>query len=388
MMKKFDILVVGSGPAGSAAAYTAARAGLSVALIDKAAFPRDKLCGGGITGRCAAALSQVFGQAITADMFLTSQHVRLFSEGTLLADVRDAPPIHMTMRRDFDAALHARAKAAGAQVFAPARIADLDPQSGVVRLGDGQVLQGQLIIGADGANSVVARALYGKTERYRDIAFGLEVELPRETVDGDMVDLDFGAVAWGYGWVFPKRHSVTVGVCGTHDRNPDMRAVLDHYADQSPAMACALRSAKCKGAFLPTGWRLGVPGEGRVLLTGDAAGLVDPLTGEGIGWAIRSGQLAAQASIRALNAAAPGAAIRHYAAEIRYVQDEIRIAGWIATLAYARPLRPMFARAVRDNPGMARNALRLLAGQRDYQDFGFAFAGRMTQRMGRALLAR
>ncbi|SDW23649.1 geranylgeranyl reductase family protein [Roseicitreum antarcticum] len=388
MIKKFDILVVGSGPAGSAAAFTAASAGLSVALIDKAAFPRDKLCGGGITGRCASALSQVFGQEITPDLFLTSQRVRLFSQGALLADVRDAPPIHMTMRRDFDAVLHAQAKAAGAQVFAPARIADLDPATGVARLGDGQILQGQLIVGADGANSIVARALYGKAQRYRDVAFGLEVELPRDTVDGDMVDIDIGAVAWGYGWVFPKRGSVTVGVCGTHVRNPDMRAVLDRYANQGPAMVRALSSAQCKGAFLPTGWRLGAPGEGRVLLVGDAAGLVDPLTGEGIGWAIRSGELAAQASIRALGAGAPGAAIRHYAAEIRYVQDEIRIAGRIARLAYTRALRPIFARTVRDNPKMTRNALRLLAGQFDYQDFGLAFAGRITRRMGRAVLAR
>lgn len=388
MVTMFDVIVVGSGPAGSAAAYTAASAGLSVALIDKAAFPRDKLCGGGITGRCATALSDVFETSITPDLFLTSQHVRLFSNGQMLADVADAPPIHMTMRRDFDAVLHGMAHQAGAQVFAPARIVDIDVQSGAIRLTDGQALQAQLIIGADGANSVVARALYGKTRRYRDIAFGLEVELPRDTVSGDMVDLDLGAVAWGYGWVFPKHGSVTVGVCGTHASNPDMRATLDDYANQSPQMMQATQMAQCKGAFLPSGWRLGAPGDGRVLLVGDAAGLVDALTGEGIGWAIRSGQLAAQACIKALGQNAPGAAIRHYAAELRYVQAEIRIAGWIATLAYARPLRPMFARAVRDNPGMARSALRLLAGQYDYQDFGFAFAGRMTRRMGRALFAR
>lgn len=388
MVEKFDILVVGSGPAGSAAAHTAACAGLTVALIDKAAFPRDKLCGGGITGRCASALADVFGQSITPDLFLTSQHVRLFSNGELLADVADAPPIHMTMRRDFDAALHNMARQAGAAVFAPARITDIDVQAGSIRLADGRALQGQLIIGADGANSIVARALYGKAKRYRDIAFGLEVELPRETVADNKVDIDIGAVDWGYGWVFPKHGSVTVGVCGSHESNADMRATLDDYAAQSPEMVRESQTAPCKGAFLPTGWRLGAPGDGRVLLVGDAAGLVDALTGEGIGWAIRSGQLAAQSCVKALSRGAPGAAIRHYAAEIQYAQNEIRIAGWIASLAYARPLRPLFARALRDSPTMARSGLKLLSGQFDYQDFGFAFVRRMTRRMGRALVAR
>jgi len=121
-----DLLIIGSGPAGSAAATIAAQAGLRVALIDKSTFPRDKLCGGGITGRSARYLSEIFGAPTSDDLFLPSHQFRLTYAGRKIGGQEDAPTLYMTMRRAYDAMLHARARAAGAEVFAPVRITDID----------------------------------------------------------------------------------------------------------------------------------------------------------------------------------------------------------------------------------------------------------------------
>lgn len=104
---RFDLLVLGSGPAGSAAAITAARAGLSVALIDKAAFPRDKLCVGLITGRTVRYMDGIFGLPVLPNLFRPSTRFRLTYQGRVIGCDDDAPALQMTMRRDFDAELHA-----------------------------------------------------------------------------------------------------------------------------------------------------------------------------------------------------------------------------------------------------------------------------------------
>jgi menaquinone-9 beta-reductase len=386
---QFDLIILGAGPAGAAAAVTAAQAGLQVALVDKSAFPRDKLCGGGVSGRAAGFLRQIFAldPKERPGLFLTSRRVRLADRGRELALYEDAPPIHMTMRRDFDTALVEHAVAAGVTLFAPVRVVRIDPAAPALELADGRRLDAALLIGADGANSATARALYGRPFDPKRIGFALEVELPPGAGDGDRVEIDLAAASWGYGWVFPKLGSVTVGVGGVQARNPDMRAHLQRYMRESASLAAPApdpTQAKVKGAFLPFGAYRKVPGRGAVLLAGDAAGLVDPMTGEGIAWALESGRLAGAACAAAIVAKRPQDALGSYRHALRHVHGEMRAARRIRALVYARPLARLFNTALRRHPALGESYLRLFAGERDYADIGPRRMARLLWMMARA----
>ncbi|MCC5970770.1 MAG: geranylgeranyl reductase family protein [Pararhodobacter sp.] len=389
MAERFDLIVVGSGPAGSAAATVAARAGLRVALVDKSAFPRDKLCGGAVTGRCVQYLDTIFGQQITPGLFRTLTRLRLAYKGETMGVIKDAPPLHMTMRRDFDAALHRHAAAAGAQVFAPARITRIDPAAPRVELADGRVLEAALLIGADGCNSATARALFGRPFDPADVSFALEVELPRRKGQFRITEIDLAAANWGYGWVFPKNNSITVGVGGMHLRNPDMKIHMRSYLEQFvSAQEAETAMQGCKGAFLPAGVYRKVPGAGRVLLAGDAAGLVDPVTGEGIAWAMRSGQLAGDACVAALKAGNPDTALRLYRQELAYVQREIDRARQIQRLIFFSPQSATVVRTLVRKPRIQRAFLHILSGERDYQDISGKTLLNMSMQFGKSLLTR
>lgn len=389
MTSRFDLLVLGSGPAGSAAAVTAAGAGLSVALVDKSAFPRDKLCGGGLTGRSVRYLAEIFDHRPTPDLCLPSHQFRLSFNGRTLFETPDAPVLQMTMRRAFDAALHGEAKAAGVTVFAPVKVAQIETEPPRLTLADGRVIEGHVLIGADGANSSVARALFGRAYDPKEIGFGLEIELDRraspEALNTPVTEIDLGAAHWGYGWVFPKHDTITVGVGGIHARNPDMKALFHRYLARH-APDAAHETLRYKGAFLPFGDYRKTPGRGAVLLAGDAAGLVDPITGEGIAWAMKSGQLAAEATVEALRRNRPVMAA--YMDRVRYIHDELAAARKLRALIYAPVVRQYFPRAVERYPALADSYLRLLAGEKDYADLGQRAKGRLLWRMGSTLWRR
>ena len=380
-----DLIVIGAGPAGASAAAQARALGLSVALVDRARFPRDKLCGGGVSGRAMGHLGQVFGDLPT-DLFLPLSRVRLKVAGQVIGDHADLPAIHMTMRRAFDAALLARATALGAHTLTGAKLATLDADTGTVTLSDGTSLQGRVILGADGVNSAVARHLFGRAYDPATIGFAMEVEAPRRApTPDDTVEIDLAAADWGYGWSFPKHGSLTLGVGGIALRNPDIRVDLAHYLTGQGIAPDTLRP---KGAFLPFGDFRRDPGRGRVLLAGDAAGLVDPITGEGIAWAVHSGQIAARIAARVIAQGNPTAAARTYRRALAPVHTELRRARQLRALIYSRPLRPHFATMLCAHPGLQRRYLALLAGQVDYADLGPGSLARMIWRIASARLRR
>lgn len=359
-----DLIVVGAGPAGATAARVAAGRGLRVALIDKAAFPRDKLCGGGVTGRAMGHLRAAFGD-VSGALFHHCGEVRMMAGGQVLGIERGAPPIYMTMRREFDAALRAGAVTAGAEDFCGHRIAKMAPEAGQVRLACGAGLRAPVVIGADGVNSAVARALFGRAHDPAQVAFALEVELPGET--SDHLELDMTAAPWGYGWDFPKAGGRTLGIGGVAARNADLRARFDLWLRARGVEPGALR---IKGHHLPMGEVRQVPGRGAVLLVGDAAGLVDPITGEGIGWAVHSGQLAAEAVVEAQAQGRPDAALGIYRAKAGPMLGELRRARLLAKMVYHPWLQPRFLGLMARSGHLRRRYLDLLAGRMDYADLG------------------
>ena len=364
-MKQVDLVILGAGPAGSAAAVTARRAGLTVALIDKARFPRDKLCGGLVTGRCAAHLARVFGQEITEDLFDTRCNFEFFMQGQDLGRLDEVPPLHLTMRHAFDARLLGHALAAGAMDYTGHRVSALELTQNRVTLDSGEVLGFKVLIGADGVQSPVAKALFGRAFDPGRVGFALEVEAPTQARSAQTpIRIDFAAARWGYGWSFPKRGSTTVGLGGLHASNPDMKAHLAAYLD----LLNTGQDAKVKGHFLPFGEAKPRPGRTNVLLAGDAAGLVDPITGEGIGHAIHSGELAALSAARAIQKNRPDQAFRDYRRATGPIRRAVRHARLLRPLIFAPRLQPFFARTFRTSRSLKRAYMHLLSGEAEYPE--------------------
>jgi geranylgeranyl reductase family protein len=319
----FDALVVGAGPAGSIAATVLAQGGARVALVDKAKFPRDKACGDLVGPRGVQLLTDlgiaIHGAIAVGDMNVvgpTTRRVRLpcFPGRTYPGHALALP------RVDFDAALHEAAVGAGAEAFMDRVAKPLWGDDGLdgFSLSTGTELRADIIIGADGASSRVAVA--GDLVDRRRVLWGFAV---RAYVD-EHVDLPH-IVLWertpwrafpGYGWMFPGpggRANLGLGL-GTLSTREGAATVVREL----PAFVRTLRGLELLGGAAPVrtlgGWlKLGMvgtnPARGRVLLVGDAAGLVNPLQGEGISQAMRSGRAAGEAAL-----ADPAQAARRYRA--------------------------------------------------------------------------
>lgn len=339
-------------------------AGLRVALIDKAAFPRDKLCGGGITGRAMAHLTDVFGP-LPPDLFHAPDRFRFQTGARVLCDVPNASAMVMTMRHGFDATLRARAIAAGAQDHCGDRITHMDLADGALYLASGMALKAPVIIAADGVNSAVARALYGRAHDPAQIGFALEVEVP-ETGDGAAL-LDMTATPFGYAWDFPKAGGRTLGMGGIALRNPDL---MPRFQAWLTTRGVNPDRVKIKGHHLPFGEVRTHPGDAHILFAGDAAGLVDPITGEGIAWAVRSGHLAAQAAAQALADQTPDQVGALYTARMAPILSELARARSLARIIYHPWVQPHFIRALARSDHFPRRYLDLLAGQMNYADLG------------------
>jgi geranylgeranyl reductase family protein len=324
---RFDVLVVGAGPAGSIAALVLARGGARVALVDKATFPRDKACGDLVGPRGVQLLTdldlRVPGAVSVGDMIVvgpTGRRVRLpCFPGRTYPDHALAVP-----RTSFDTMLREAAVTAGAVPFVGQAVEPLDGSTGIdgFAFAGGTRLRADTIIGADGATSRVGDAA-GLVEHDRVIwGFAIRSYL-EQTVDLPAIVL-WEPSRWralpGYGWLFPGpdgRANFGLGVGTLADRTTASQAVqrmaefLDHL-QRLDLLSPSPRPSARLGGWLKMGMVGTTPAAGRVLLVGDAAGLVNPLQGEGIAQAMRSGHAAASAILA--SAEHPGQAATRYRA--------------------------------------------------------------------------
>ncbi len=332
---EYDVAVVGAGPGGSAAALALSRGGLRVAILEKAALPRYKTCGGGLLGRTLQMLP-VDVRAVVERECLSAE---LHHHGPALsfAAHRERPIVSMVMRDRFDHLLTAAAEAAGAKLLAGAAVTALTVRADGVELktGAGKV-NARIVIGADGVGSVVARQC-GLPELGHVIP-ALEVEA---TVDAACFErfsraarFDFGLTPHGYAWVFPKRGHLSIGVLTTRRGSCNLNAEYARYVAQL-GLGSPLAEER-HGYMIPLRPRDGLFVSPRVLLIGDAAGLADPLLAEGISGAIRSGQLAAEAILE--SGGDEAAARRAYRGRLEAtLLPELRIARVLARTIYDFP---------------------------------------------------
>ena len=293
-----DVAVVGAGPAGLSAARAAAAAGARTVVFERAEHPRYKTCGGGLIGTSlgvAGPVVRVPGRDTVSAITFTDNGHRAFTRHSA------AQPLLTMVRRDeFDQAWLSAAVAAGVQARQNTQVRGLDQDADAVTitLGDGNVVTAGVVIGADGSAGITSRYV-GAAFDQQDL--GLEVELGATPEDRSAwrgrVHLDWGAEPGSYGWVFPKDDELTVGVIMAKGKGAETKDYLARFLRQLGLSDREVRRdsghlTRCRAADSPLA-------RGRVLVAGDAAGLLEPWTREGISYALRSGTWAGEIAARA-----------------------------------------------------------------------------------------
>ncbi len=366
VQEHFDVAVVGSGPAGSVTALVLARGGARVALIDKATFPRDKACGDAIGPRAVALLDDL-GLTPAGERAPLGDMVVVGPSGRRLRlpcfDGIDYPGYGFAIPRlGFDAWLVDEALAAGA-TSVTGRVQDIGSDPHVVALDGGRTLHADVVVGADGATSRVAEAA-GLVDPRRVLwGFAVRAYLDEPVALPHIVlwQRQPGRVFPGYGWLFPGpdgRANAGLGIGTLADRRAGAGAVrlLPDFLEHLRRLGLLDKPGDGSGPGRLGGWlKMGMvgttPAAGRVLLTGDAAGLVNPLQGEGIAHAMTSGRLAAQSVL-----AGPGTAAARYRAGIaRQHLDYHRIAAAAHATLVGRPATAAAVGKVLTHPWVGRS---------------------------------
>ncbi|WP_031513605.1 geranylgeranyl reductase family protein [Streptomyces sp. NRRL F-5123] len=309
----WDVVVIGAGPAGASAAHAAAVTGRRVLLLEKAELPRYKTCGGGLIGPSRDALPPGFDLPLRERV-----HAVTFSlNGRRTRTKRSRQMLFgLVNRPEFDAALVDAAREAGAVVRTGVTVSRVEQHGpgvpdrrtvavvvsasgsgGAAGKRDEEIVYARAVIGADGSASRIGAHVGVKLDQ---VDLGLEAEIPvPPSVAEDWagrVLIDWGPLPGSYGWVFPKGDSLTVGVISARGDGGATKRYLDDFvarlglAGFEPSVSTG-HLTRCRADDSPLS-------RGRVLVCGDAAGLLEPWTREGISYALRSGRLAGEWAVR------------------------------------------------------------------------------------------
>ena len=316
-----DAIVAGAGPAGAVAARTLAAAGIRTLLVDRAAFPRNKPCGGGISARALRRFPWLEAGLAGVDVHRVGTIHLEAPDGSAFDVTRAEPAVLLIRRVEFDHALVRAAVAAGARLLEGFEITQAESAAtGVtLRARDGRVVSAPRLIAADGVHSVIAKRL-GVYRQWPKTGLAIDMmeETPVDTLRASRPDVLWVAYAYrgldGYAYVFPKTRHVNVGI----------GCLLSHFKGEMPGRPYALQeafvSALAAGGVLagksdrrhftpfliPVAGPLQPASRGPVLFAGDAGGFVNAFTAEGIYYAMVSGELAGRAMAKSRNAEAAG----------------------------------------------------------------------------------
>jgi geranylgeranyl reductase family protein len=291
LKQSYDVIVVGAGPAGATLAYELAKRGIGVLVLEKEKLPRYKCCAGGVTSKAAKLLDFDISEVVEDVIYELSF---TYNMGSSYLGQHSQPLIYTVMRDVFDYFLVEKAQQLGAVLIDGQKVMQVQVGADWVEMPTADNLfRTRLVVGADGAYSVVARELgMGRSIEYL-VGMESEVVVPEEELAKwkSRVHIDLGCIPGGYAWVFPKRNHLSIGAgClvskarGLNRRYQKFLTLLGMGNYTIARSSSHLVPTCTKGRFV---W------QDKALLLGDAAGLTDPLTGEGIYNAIQSAQLAA-----------------------------------------------------------------------------------------------
>jgi geranylgeranyl reductase family protein len=354
----YEVIIAGAGPAGSMLAIELAKKGISVLTLEKARFPRTKVCAGGVTIR-AASLLPFDIQEVAENTILGARLSYKFKEKK--ARVYEKPLAYTVKRERFDHAFVLTAEKAGAVVREAAVIEHIDINKEMVKVwtADGEY-SSAVLVGADGAGSRV-RSLLGLSGGFES-GLGVDVLTPKPPHSRweDLIQLDYGLVNGGYGWIFPQGDILSVGAGGPLVSAKAMKPYVAAFM-----RSCGLEADgfRLRGHLMPVR-KKGAPLIGvRSLLVGDAAGMIDPLTGEGIYYALKSALISVNAVVRFLKG--ESADLSEYQNDIaRELVPELEVARSVQKINTVNPR--LFFELLKENDRCWNAFCRLLRGEKTY----------------------
>jgi geranylgeranyl reductase family protein len=356
-----DVIVVGAGPAGATLAYELAKRGVGVLVLEKEKLPRYKCCAGGVTSKAAKLLdfdiSEVVEDVIHELSFT-------FNLGSPYLGQHSQPLIYTVMRDVFDYFLVEKAQQVGAVLMDGQKVTQVQVSADWVEVSTADnIFRSRLVVGADGAYSVVAREL-GMGRSIEHVA-GIEAEIvvPEEELAKweSRVHIDLGCIPGGYAWVFPKRDHLSVGVgcLASKARYLNRR----HQKFLNSLSMGNYTIARSSSHLIPTRTKGRLVWQDKALLLGDAAGLADPLTGEGIYNAILSAQLAAPVIENSLLGGEVGLQDYQQLVEKKII-SELRIARTLSKFFVRFP--HLAFRMLNQSEGVWRAGCNLMLGEINY----------------------
>lgn len=315
-MEEFDVLICGAGPAGCTAALALGKSGLRTAMLDKAVFPRDKICGDAIAPYVPKVLATIDGAYKTAFERFTEQEpvntCRIVAPNQKILDLKFAATGSISARMAFDHFLFEQAAALpNLVIFQNTAVKDVEVNAAEVRLttDDGRELTAKLVIGCDGAHSIINKDLAGGKMNPKHYSGAVRSYFKNVTgIPERTFELHFlKDIIPGYFWIFPlKDNKANVGLGMLSNRisadKINLKKLMMQIIETNPYIKERFSNAEMiggiKGFGLPLGSRKVQISGNRFMLCGDAASLIDPATGEGIGQAMVSGRYAGWQAIK------------------------------------------------------------------------------------------
>jgi geranylgeranyl reductase family protein len=391
-----DVIVVGAGPSGSATAFYLAQAGLNVLVLEKSRFPREKVCGDGLTPRAVKALIGMGISVSEQDGWVRNKGLRVIGAGKRMElpwpELSSYPGFGLVRtRHDMDETLARRAQQAGAKLLEGVTVTGpvTDERTGriigVTARGEHKTERtytARVVVAADGNSSrlSVAMGLRKRDDRPLGVAVRTYYKTPRHDDDylESWLDLwDGDRLLPGYGWIFGMgdgTSNVGLGLLNTSAafKNTDYHALLQRWLKTMPAewgYTEENRTQPIRGAALPMGFNRTPHYRQGLLLAGDAAGMVNPFNGEGIAYAMESGEIAARIITQALARARPTEterALEGYPQALSDAYGGYYTLGRVFVKAIGRPGLMHFAtKHGMSRPALMRFALKLLANLTD-----------------------
>lgn len=335
-MLSFDVLIVGGGPSGSSLGYLLQKAGLKSCIVDKATFPRKKLCGGLLTKKTYDLISEIFDDTLFPCERITNR-VSLFLGTQKLSSVHTDSSFYLVDRTDFDYYFLKKYLDCEGTVFEERTIKCLDIGANSALLSSGEKIEYKVLIGADGANSQVRKHI---DSNYRPNAMCLEFDSYAREVN-DEIKVFFSAIRSGYGWCFPKKDRYTVGIGGVIKENKNIKRAFKEFCQN---IGIIDKDKNTSGALIPFGKFVKSPGIKNILLIGDAAGFVDPITGEGLYFAFLSAKYASEAIVSFFS---ENDLCQLYLSSVKHIQKIITGANRFNLLFFNESAKPFFLKMVK-----------------------------------------